>query len=241
MSLIQIIKKNKLVVVVFLIYVILLVAMPDKAYISVKNSMYYIIEMIEIMPVIFILTSIIEVWVPKEVIISGFGEKTGIKGNFFSFLLGSVSAGPIYAAFPICKMLLNKGASINNVVIVLSSWAVIKIPMLANEVTFLGVQFMGIRWVLTVISILILSYVMVVIVKKEDIVTQEVQNIDEIKSININVQYCIGCGLCEKILPQSFEVVDKKAKWKELTFDSEQIKKLEIIINRCPVNAINFK
>jgi len=44
--------------------------------------MYYIIEMLQIMPVIFILTSIIEAWVPKEVIMKGFGEKAGIKGVY---------------------------------------------------------------------------------------------------------------------------------------------------------------
>ena len=43
--------------------------------------------MLEIMPVIFILTSIIEAWVHKEVIMNGFGEKAGIKGGIFSFLL----------------------------------------------------------------------------------------------------------------------------------------------------------
>lgn len=60
------------------------------------------------MPVVFILTSILEAWVPREVIMNIFGEKAGIKGSMMSFILGSLSAGPIYAAFPISKMLLKK-------------------------------------------------------------------------------------------------------------------------------------
>ena len=79
---IEIIKKNKLLAAVSLAYIFLFIAMPDKAYLSVKNSIYYIIEMLEIMPLIFILTSIIEAWVPKEVIMNGFGEKAGIKGVY---------------------------------------------------------------------------------------------------------------------------------------------------------------
>ena len=71
MKIIEIFKKNKLLTAVSLAYVILFIAIPDKAYLSVKNSMYYIIEMLQIMPVIFILTSIIEAWVPKEVIMKG--------------------------------------------------------------------------------------------------------------------------------------------------------------------------
>jgi uncharacterized membrane protein YraQ (UPF0718 family) len=203
--------------------------------------MYYIIEMLEIMPVIFILTSIIEAWVPKEVIMNGLGEKAGIKGSIFSFLLGSFSAGPIYAAFPICKMLLKKGASIANVVIILSAWAVIKIPMLANEAKFLGPNFMGLRWILTVISILIISYLMTVFVKKEDIPIREEKSLSKATGIDIKEQYCIGCGLCEKLMPQHFKVIDKKAKWKESTLNDTQINELKAIIYKCPVKAIDFR
>ena len=224
-----------------MIYVFLFITMPDKAYLSVKNSMYYIIEMLEIMPVIFILTSIIEAWVPKEVIMNGFGEKSGIKGNIFSFLLGSFSAGPIYAAFPVCKMLLKKGASIANIVIILSAWAVIKVPMLANEAKFLGPKFMGIRWILTVISILIVSYLMTIFIKKRDIPIQEEPIISKITGIDIKKQYCIGCGLCQKLMPQRFEVVGKKAKWKDSILNDEEINQLKEVMDKCPAKAIQYK
>jgi uncharacterized membrane protein YraQ (UPF0718 family) len=78
-------------------------------------------------------------------------------------------SGPIYAAFPFCIMLHKKGASIKNIVIILSSWAVIKIPMLLNEVKFLGIKFMVFRWILTVIAIVIFSWITSKIVKDEDI------------------------------------------------------------------------
>lgn len=70
-------------------------------------------------------------------------------------------------------LMLKKGASITNIVIILSSWAVIKIPMLANEVKFLGIKFMGIRWVLTVISIFTMGYFMALFVKKEICLNQK--------------------------------------------------------------------
>jgi uncharacterized membrane protein YraQ (UPF0718 family) len=241
MKIIELVKKNKLLTAVSMAYIILFIAMPDKAYLSVKNSMYYIIEMLQIMPVVFILTSIIEAWVPRKVIVNGFGEKAGIKGTVFSFLLGSFSAGPIYAAFPICKMLFKKGASIANVVIILSAWAVIKVSMLANEAKFLGIQFMGIRWVLTVIAILIMAYLMTIFVKKKDIPVQEEQSLSKVTCINIKGQYCIGCGLCEKLSPQHFKVVDKKAKWKESVLNDAKINELKLITDKCPVKAIGFK
>jgi ferredoxin len=113
--------------------------------------------------------------------------------------------------------------------------------MLANEAKFLGAQFMGIRWILTVISILIMSYLMTVFVKKEDIPIQEEQSLSKATGIDIKEQYCIGCGMCEKLMPQHFKVVDKKAKWKESTLNDTQINELKAIIDKCPVKAIDFK
>lgn len=235
------VKKNKLLVTVFLAYIALFILMPDKANSSVKNSMYYVIEMFQIMPVIFILTSIIEAWVPKEVIMNGFGEKSGIKGTVFSFLLGSFSAGPIYAAFPVCKMLLKKGASVSNVVIILSAWAVIKLPMLANEAKFLGVKFMGLRWILTVTAILVMAYIVSIFVKKENIPIEEEEVLKEITGVAIKKQYCVGCGVCGKLAPKYFEIVDKKAKYKNVILTKKEIEELKPIIDKCPVKAMIFK
>lgn len=109
-----------------------------------------------IMPVIFVLTALLDTWVHEadDYKIS-WARRSKVKGTILSFVLGGISAGPIYAAFPFCVMLHKKGASIKNIVIILSSWAVIKAPMLLNEVKFLGVKFMAVRWVLTVIAILV--------------------------------------------------------------------------------------
>ena len=106
---------------------------PSKGLFPFSNSLYYLKEMALVMPVIVILTVTIEAWVPKKVIMNGLGENSWAKGILFLILLGSLSAGPIYAAFPVTKTLLKKGSSIPNIVIILSSWAVIKVPMLANE------------------------------------------------------------------------------------------------------------
>lgn len=235
------VKKNKLLILVTLVYIFLFIAMKDKGVQSVKNSMYYVIEMLEIIPVVFLLTSIIETWVPREIIIKSFGEKSGVKGNIFSFLLGSFSAGPIYAAFPVCKMLLGKGASITNIVIILSTWAVIKIPMLANEAKFLGPRFMEIRWILTTISIFAMAHLISIIVKKNDIpneyaVSTGTKNIPYIKQ-----EYCIGCSLCTKICPENFSMVNGKALIKNASIDENSLLKVNDAVNKCPVKAIFFK
>lgn len=240
MSIMKGIKKNKLLFAVILAYMILLVTMPYKAVQSGKNSMYYVIEMLEIMPVIFILTSLIEAWVPRDVIMNGFGEKSGIKGGIFSFLLGSFSAGPIYAAFPVCKMLLKKGASVFNIVIILSTWAVIKVPMLANEAKFLGMKFMGIRWIFTTFSIFIMAYLVSLMVKKDTIPIVEDRTVKEKDGIQIKKQYCIGCGLCTKVCSDYFIMVDGKVKLKKEEVEPKSMECIKKAMENCPAKAIYF-
>ena len=65
--------------------------------------------------------------------------------------------------------IIKKGASISNIVVILSAWAVIKVPMLANEAKFLNPKFMVTRWVLTTIAILIMGYLISKIVRRKDI------------------------------------------------------------------------
>lgn len=151
-------KRNKLLVAVMILYCTVLIVNSDVGFAALSNSIYYIKEMLIVMPVIFLLTIAIDVLVPRASIVKHFGEEAGFRGNVLALILGSISAGPIYAAFPICKMLIKKGARLSNIVIVLSAWAVVKLPMLANEVKFLGIRFMILRWVLTVISIFLIGW-----------------------------------------------------------------------------------
>ena len=68
---------------------------------SVQNSSYDIKEIIMIMPVIFVLTALLDLCVPKEKIIQYLGKEAKTKGRILSLVLGSVLAGPICAAFPL--------------------------------------------------------------------------------------------------------------------------------------------
>lgn len=84
-------------------------------------------------------------------------------------------------------------------VIILSSWAVIKIPMLFVEAGFLGIRFTLTRFVLTVPAILFMSLLVEKLVKKEEIV--EEGQLDVISSLpNLN------CGVCGYPSCKSFAV-----------------------------------
>lgn len=238
MNIVQVTKKNKLLGIIILIYLVLLIVVPEKGFESLSNSAYYLLEMFQILPVIFMLTVVIEALVPKELILKSFGGESGIRGNLFALLLGSISAGPIYAAFPISKTLLRKGASISNIVIILSAWAVIKVPMLANEVKFLGINFMVVRWILTVTAIFVMAYIAGKFIKEKDLPS----DMDTTSTpLSIQKDYCIGCGLCSKMLPDYFEIKENKATIKSTPSITEENQSIIEVVSKCPTKAINYK
>ena len=228
-------KENLFIIFIAVAYIAIFIINKNMGIASVKNSFYYIKEMIMIMPVIFVLTALLDLWVPKEKIIKYLGKEAKAKGVVLSFILGSISAGPIYAAFPLCVMLHKKGASVRNLVIILSAWAVIKVPMLLNEMKFLGFKFMAVRWVLTVIAIIIFSWITAKIVKDNDL--------PQLKAIqngpSINKSACMGCSLCAKNYPELFEMQNGKASLR-ITDGIIDQEKLVQVVSSCPVKAISF-
>lgn len=236
MTILKKVKENLFLAIVALVYIAMFIINPTMGTASVKNSGYYIKEMLMIMPVIFILTALLDMWVPKEKIMRYLGKEAKAKGVFLSFVVGSISAGPIYAAFPMCVMLHKKGASIRNIVIILSSWAVIKVPMLLNEAKFLGPKFMAIRWVLTVIAIIIFSWIAAKIIKDEDLPGEVLTQ----PGLHINRDACMGCTLCAKNYPEVFEMENKKAVTKPYEGLDLDMDKLENAIKSCPVKAISY-
>lgn len=209
----------------FMSYLLVGILDFNRVVIAINESRYYFVEMLQILPAVFILTSLIQTWVPTNTIMKYFGDGSGVKGYMFSFLIGSLSAGPIYAAFPVCKTLLKKGASIRNIMIILSSWAVVKVPMLINEAKFMGVQYMMVRWLLTVIAIVIMANVFSMVVKKKDVILSA----DE---VGIDHAVCILCRQCLRKHPNVFYEEDNVIKIQSNVMMNESIK------NSCPVGAI---
>ncbi|MFD0050683.1 permease [Actinomycetes bacterium NPDC127524] len=102
------------------------------------NSM---IDMLFLLPPIFILVGLLDQWVKKDTLIRYMGEKSGIYGLFFTLLLATIAAGPLYIAFPIAVLLLKKGASVRYLVFFLGAWSTVKLPVLIYEFTSFGLEF----------------------------------------------------------------------------------------------------
>jgi len=156
----DILKKFKFPIIIALIYIVIGIWLPDTAMRSALVTGDYLKEMIFIMPPVFILMGLMEVWIPKDKIQKWLGSESGIKGAIFSFVLGTLPTGPLYVAFPMTGSLMRKGASIGNMVIFLGSWAALKLPQLIVEIKFLGIAFTSLRFILTLSALVVIGFIM---------------------------------------------------------------------------------
>ncbi len=115
-----------------------------------------------------VIMGLFSVWVSKETVVKYLGKTSGIKGIFLAIFFGALPTGPLYVAFPVAAVLIKKGAKISNIIIFLSAWACIKIPQEMVELKFLGLKFMALRLILTIIFVIIMGLSVEKIIKWTD-------------------------------------------------------------------------
>lgn len=123
-------------------------------------TLYSLKEMLLVIPPIFILLGLLDVWVPRERMIRFMGEGSGLRGILLAYFLGAAAAGPLYAAFPIVGVFMRKGVSFRNILIFIGAWSTLKIPMFLFELSSLGARFALTRLALNIPGILLMSMIL---------------------------------------------------------------------------------
>ena len=134
------IKKNKFLTLSIVGLIVLTIIDINLTYVAVKNAGFSIWSMLQIVPPIFLLIGLFDVWVPRETVIKLMGENSGIRGMALAFFLGAFSAGPTIAAFPLAMMMMKKGAKYSNVLFFLMVWSSLKLPIVFYQITTLGLK-----------------------------------------------------------------------------------------------------
>lgn len=153
----ELLKRFRLPVLIALVFLVLSIWLPDVAKRSSLVTLDYLKEIVLIMPPVFILMGLLEVWIPKDKIQKWLGSGSGIKGAALSFALGTLPTGPLYVAFPMAGSLMKKGARVSNMVIFMGSWGALKIPQLIVEMKFLGLPFTALRFILTLLALILMG------------------------------------------------------------------------------------
>jgi len=155
----MLIKRYKFFLVLFVINIVIYALYPSIGHKSINITWSNTVEMLSVIPPIFVLLGLLDVWVQRETMIKLMGEKSGILGILIAFFLGSAAAGPLYAAFPIAGVLLQKGSKLSNILIFIGAWSTTKIPMLLFEASSMGWKFMITRFVIDIPGIMAIAYV----------------------------------------------------------------------------------
>lgn len=117
---------------------------------------------------IFICIGLLDVWIEKETMIKILGEKSGLRGTFTAFLMGIVTAVPLYALLPIAGLLLKKGSKLSNILIFICSSTSIRIPLLLFEVSSMGWEFTLVRFIVNIFIVCIIAFIIDKVLTFED-------------------------------------------------------------------------
>lgn len=137
----KIIKKYKSTIILLFILFCLFVYDKNSGISAANLTLSNIKTMLSFVPPIFILIGLMDVWIPKDIMIKYMGHNSGLKGILLALLLGSIAAGPLYLAFPISALLLKKGARLAYVFFFLGAWSCSKLPLMLFEIASFGFQF----------------------------------------------------------------------------------------------------
>lgn len=154
----QYLNRYKYFIAVLLCNLLPLVMYPSLGSRSLGISLNSFVEMILFIPPIFVLLGLFDIWVPRETILKLMGERSGMLGTSLALFLGSFAAGPLYAAFPVAKVLIAKGCRLTNVLVFVCAWATTKVPMLLFEASSMGWPFMLTRLTINLPGIILIAY-----------------------------------------------------------------------------------
>lgn len=153
------IKKYMFLLITTLTIIVMFVINKELGFRAVSVVGYSLKEMLLIIPPIFILLGLLDVWIPREIMIKFMGEDSGLKGVVLSILLGSAAAGPLYAAFPIAGVFMKKGVKFSNVLTFIGAWSTTKVPMFLFEMSSLGPKFAITRLLIDIPGIIIIGLI----------------------------------------------------------------------------------
>lgn len=177
----NILKRYWIFLLLLIVNVVIGLIFPEIGKRTLEISKQNVIEMLLVIPPIFVLLGLLDVWVDRTTMVKFMGKGSGIKGVLIAFLLGSAAAGPLYAAFPVAGVMMKKGSSLFNIFVFIGAWSTTKIPMLTFEAASLGLTFTLLRLGLSIVGILIIAFVTEKILSethKEEIfrINQKVEN-----------------------------------------------------------------
>ena len=165
----KLIKRYRFFIVTLFIIAILFFINKKIGLKAIDITAYSFKEMALVIPPVFVLLGLLDIWVPRQTMIKFMGEESGIIGILLSIFIGSAAAGPLYGAFPIAAVFMKKGVKFSNVLIFIGAWSTTKIPMFLFELSSLGTKFAITRLLIDIPGIIIIAYTLSYITPRKEV------------------------------------------------------------------------
>ncbi len=156
----KLLKRYRSFLVLLVVNVALVLLAPELGWASIAITGDNLLEMLSVLPPVFILLGLLDVWVERETMMRLMGKGSGLKGGTIAFAMGACAAGPLYAAVPVAGVLMKKGVSNTNVFLFVGAWSTAKIPMLLFEAASLGWSFTALRLGCNLLGIILIAWVL---------------------------------------------------------------------------------
>ena len=165
----KIIKRYKFFLLLLIVLILIGFLDFDLASKSILNIKDSFLQMLSVLPPIMVMLGLMDVWVSRESLMKYMGNNSGLLGIFLAMLIGSIAAGPMYAAFPFTAVLIKKGAKFSNIIIFMNAWCVTKISTLLFEISSLGYKFTFVRLLIDIPGVIIMGILVEKFLSKDEL------------------------------------------------------------------------
>ncbi|MEA3313171.1 MAG: permease [Caldisericota bacterium] len=122
-----------------------------------KKGWLQLLKRLPLITAIFLLISLFDVFVPKNIVAAAIGRGKGFFSILLSALFGTIIAGPVSSSYPLGAVLLKKGTTIAVTAVFLNSWVMVGFVTIPFEISIFGKRFTFARNTLAFLGALIIG------------------------------------------------------------------------------------
>ena len=152
---------------VLVIYGVLFSAFPDRTWLALKSSGVVFLRLLLPLGLVFVVMVAFNLLLKPAQIARFLGKRAGIKGIILSMVGGIISAGPIYAWYPLLAEVRKKGAGNIPITVFLYNRAV-KPFLFPVMIAYFGWAYVGILTFLTMIASIVIGYCLNILIKENN-------------------------------------------------------------------------
>jgi uncharacterized membrane protein YraQ (UPF0718 family) len=149
-----------LIITVALCLMVSLIANVDKTFRGITRGIKMFLGILPALLLVLILVSVFLYLVPDRTIIILLGKRNDIFGTLIAALVGAIALIPGFVAFPLAKILLDRGVSYSVIAVFITTLVMVGIITLPMEIKYFGKKAAIMRNVLSFIGALIIGALM---------------------------------------------------------------------------------